>query len=114
MESFPPTMQILVTVLGGILAVGVHLWGQLKKSPDKGKDVMVPSVNILDGATFRDAAHMLREATAANEARDRAMRRFMQELEEANELGRRQVELLENIDRRIAAEHYRLRERAQA
>jgi hypothetical protein len=111
MENFPPGIQTLVTLLAGLLGLAAHFYGQLRKVPEKAKDVIVPGVSIVDGQTFREGTQVLRETIQMNEGRERMLRRFMAELEDHSEVLREISGHLESIDKRIAAEHYRLREK---
>lgn len=104
-ESFPPSVQILLTMAGFVIAVAVWFYGMLKKPGVAiSKDVVVPNINVMDSATLKDAASILRESVSQNEHRERMVRQMFAEMQLQTDLLREFITVAENIDDRLKTE----------
>lgn len=118
-EGLPPSVQMLVTVLGFMAAVTIYFYGFFKKGPQVTKDVVMPNINVMDSQSIREAATAWRTMIAGEEARAaqvasiaRAQREQIEALMTIAGLQRRNIEVLEAIDERLRQEHKRLRDDA--
>jgi len=87
----------------------------------KGKDVVVPGINVMDGEIFKQATEQLKANARQQELRDIMVRELHRELVTQSDLMRenrdtlRQVcEVLETIDRRLRVELKRQSEEREA
>lgn len=113
-ESFPPSVQIALSMVGFIIAVAVWAYGVLKKpGVAVSKDVVVPNINVMDGETIRDAAKILRESIAQNDARERLIRGVYAELQLQTDLMRETIQVMESVDNRLKTEYLSQRQRRE-
>lgn len=94
LEAFPPWLQVLLSALAFMGAAYAYLRGAWGKPPARSTDVVVPSINVMDGQTLRDAAQILRDTLRHAEQRGHDVQNLQREL-------RRHTELLESIDERL-------------
>jgi len=62
LEALPPWAQVVLSILAFLAATWAWLRGMFKNLPEKGKDVVVPSVTAADGAAIERMTDTLREA----------------------------------------------------
>jgi len=101
-ESFPPWAQVVLTIGGFLLTVGIYARSLLKPANvQQGKDVVLPNINVMDAQAIREAADQLRRNIAQNEHRDQIVRQLQTELGEQTRVMKEQRDLLEAIERRM-------------
>lgn len=97
-EALPPWIQVTVTILVFLAALFVSFRSILKPTEtSKSKDVVVPSVSVMDGAIFQQAAEQLKANFRQQELRDAQLRDLQHELRTQTELMRENRDALRQI-----------------